>query len=678
MKKFLLSITIFSLCLLLFVACGGDEVTKPLTEGTTLPDSIPITTPNTMPKTEETTTLASTVSTKPVETSAPTTTEAPVTTAVQTTEKPSIPTVPSPLCLNDIDKVAIKPIAFEKNGIFSQDVYLTYVFNDNATDIDTTVFNGMANKTVYTAVRINGTLFRVDDCKVSGVYLYCDIEKAGAMLLAGVTYSVAIEFYNSKDELLYYSRLEMLASTLNTVKAPERTPQTVTLPTSGITKVSVKQSTITASSIEVTKGSSLAYLFDGNSSLNKFSGTVQESIPTVYFSLNQATTLTHYTFTTASDAESYPERNPAGWRLYGKVGDMWMLISKIESSPNYETGLKAKNLTNYSYEIETPIECLEYKIEFIFTSSVMQLGDITLYSTNGFSSPAPNPSAGTLLNGVSGVQVALSDFRLIPDMQNHVGVAYYLSSTTSLAGDIKDGLTLGTMFAAITLDKTIYQIRDFTISGNYIIFDLQSAGAPVYSNITYQVSLGIYSSSGTRLYYTTTESRVSTYQTPNLPARVGANITLPQNITQVTVDTSSVKTDENISHWGDGAAAQLFDDNTKSSKIGGAVADGSFSLTFRLKSATTLTYYTFYTGNDTSTHTDRNPLGWILYGKVNGEYVVLSDVRENSINVTGLEAVNATPYSYKIDNPQNCSEYMIVFYTNSMFQLNEMELYKTK
>lgn len=676
MKKFLWSITIFLLCLLLFAACGGEEVTQPLTEGSTLPDSLPITTP----KAEETTTLPSTATPKPVETSAhtETTTKAPVTTAVQTSEKPSIPTVPSPLCLNDMDKVAIKPIAFEKNNVFANDIYLTYVFNDNATDIDTTVLGGMANKTVYTAVRINSDLFRVDECKASGVYLYCNIEKAGAILLAGVTYSVAIEFYNSNDELLYYSRLEMLASTLNTVKTPERKPQTVTLPSSGITNIGVKQSALSASSIDVTKGSSLSYLFDGNSSVNKFSGTVQESIPTVYFSLNQATTLTHYTFTTANDAESYPERNPAGWRFYGKVGDMWMLISKIESSPNYETGLKAKNLTSYSYEIETPIECLEYKIEFIFTSSMMQLGDITLYATNGFSVPAPNPSAGTLLTGISGVQVALSDFRLIPDMQNHVGVAYYLSSTSSLAGDIKDGLTLGTMFAAITLDKTIYQISDFTISGNYILFDLQSAGAPVYSGITYQVSLGIYQSSGTRLYYTTSEPRSSTYQTPNLPARVGANITLPQNVTKVSVNTNSIKTDEAITHWGDGAAAQLFDGNTTTSKIGGAVVDGAFTLTFSLKSAATLTYYTFYTGNDTSTHPDRNPLGWILYGKVNGEYVVLSDVRENSVNVTGLEGVNATPYSYKIDNQQSCTEYMIVFYTNSMFQLNEMVLYKTK
>lgn len=689
MKKICFSLVVFSLLLLLFASCGEDVATtsadtvadtRPVetvittasigTTASTTPDTtvetVPVTTADTASKTE--TTAA------PPETSKTPSSE----TAPQSTAKPSVPTVEEPLCLNEIDKMMTKAIAFEKTTLFNKNIFLTYVFNDNATDIDSKMLSGMQNQTVYAAVRVDDQLFRINDYSTSGVYLYCNVEQAGAMLIAGVTYSVALEFYNSNGDLLYYSRNELLASTVNTVKTPEREALTVTLPQTGLNKISVKASTLSASSIEVDKTSNLSFLFDGNSSVNKFVGTVQDRIPTVYFSLNKAETLTHYTLRTASDTSSYPERNPAGWRLYGKVGDMWMLLSRIESTPTHETGLKATDLGSFSYAISSPIECLDYKLEFTFASDVMQLGDIELYATEGFSVAAPDPNAGTLLSGIAGVQIALSDFRLIPELQNHVGVAYYFASQDSLAATVRQKLISGEMFATITLDDTTYQIQSLTTSGNYLILDLQASGAPVFANILYNVTLAIYEASGARLYYTVAEPRSSAYQTPNLPQRVGENIELPENITQVKVNTNSVQT-ENIVHWGDGAPGQLFDGNTTSTKIGGAVPEsGEFTLTFKLNSPTTLTYYTFYTGNDTVTHPDRNPLGWQLYGKVGNEYVLLSDVRENAVTYHGMDTVNATPYSYKIENPQNCSEYMIVFYTDSMFQLNEMILYKNK
>lgn len=671
MKKFLLGFAVFTLAVLLFVSCGGEEAKETSSSGTS---------PDTTPEG----TVATTI--QPEVTTAPDTTDTtanpkstskvpPNTTTPQETTTQSVPAVQSPVCLNELDKVTVKAIAFEKNATFGNDIFLTYVFNDNATDIDVKMLDGMKNKTVYAALRINNELFRIDDYQTSGVYLYCNLEKAGAMLLAGVSYSISLEFYNSNDALLYYSRNELLASTMNTKKTPERTTLTVTLPEKGLTKASVVQSTLSLGAMEVWKNSSLSYLFDGSDSANKFGATVQQGIPTVYFHLNKAETLTHYTFRTANDTASYPERNPAGWRLYGKVGEMWMLLSKVESSPTHETGLKATNQSAFSYAITSPCACSEYKIEFIFQSTMMQLGDIDLYTTEGFSAAAPDPNAGELLGNIAGVQTALSDFRLIPELQNRVGVAYYLSSETSLASEIKNGLTSGNMFAAITLDKNIYQITDYAISGNYITFDLQSAGAPVFSGVIYQVSLGIYTASGTRLYYTNAEPLSSAYQTPNLPPRTGMNVTLPGGLTEVSVNTNSVKT-ENIEHFGDGDPKQLFDGDTQHAKIGGTVVDGSFTLTFSLRSSATLTYYTFYTGNDTGSHPERNPIGWQLFGKVGEEYVLLSDVRENAVAYHGMEGVNATPYSYKIDHPTACKDYMIVFDTNQMFQLNEMVLYK--
>ncbi len=686
MKKFLLSLAVFTLALLLFASCGGEEI-KETTSNTTRPDTTPESTVVTTAKTEGTTTVATTpvtqtttqattepttdTSAKPISTS-----KAPQdTTTPQVTTEPIVPTLPSPLCLNEIEKVTVKAIAFEKNETFGNNVFLTYVFNDNATDIDVKMLDGMKNKTVYAALRINNELFRIDDYKTSGVYLYCNLEQAGAMLLAGVSYSISLEFYNSNDSLLYYSRNELLASTMNTQKIPERTALTVTLPETGVKKTSVKQNSLSSSSVEPSLGSSLAFLFDGSSSINKFVGTVGEGIPTVYFSLNQAETLTYYTFRTAGDIATYPERNPAGWRLYGKVGEMWMLLSKVESSPTHETGLKATNLTAFSYAITSPCACEEYKIEFSFQSHMMSLGDIELYTTEGFSAAAPDPNAGKLLNGMAGVQATLSDFRLIPELQNRVGVAYYLASETSLASEIQNGLASGDMFAAITLDKNIYQITDYAISGNYITFDLQSAGAPVFSGVIYQVSLGIYAASGERLYYTNAEPRSSAYQTPNLPPRTGMNVTLPGGLTEVKVNTNSVSAD-NFVPFPDGDPKQLFDGDTQYTKIGGTIENGTFTLTFSLRSSETLTYYTFYTGNDTASHPERNPIGWQLFGKVGDDYVLLSDVRENAVAYHGMQNVDATPYSYKIDTPTACKDYMIVFDTTNIFQLGEMILYK--
>ena len=686
MKKILLSLVVFTLCLLIFVSCGS-ETTEQTTPNSTLPDSTPQSTVVTTVKPKETTNPITVIITQPKQTTKTTeTTKLPITSSTATTSSvavtssvaitssaPTVPTQQNPTCLNDLNKMTVKAIAFEKNSNFGENIILTYVFNDNATEIDQEMLNGMKNNTIYAAVRINNEPFRIDHYEASGVYLYCNVEGAGALLVAGVSYSVSLEFYNSNDSLLYYSKNELLASTMSTLKTPERESLTITLPTTGLNKVQVAQNTISSNAIEMASGSTLGYLFDGTTA-NKFTGTVQDGIPTVYFSLKKAEILTHYTLRTANNAASYPERNPNGWRLYGKVGEMWMLLSKVENDAFYETGLTETNAAAFSYAVTTHCACQEYKIEFIFASSIMQLAEIELYATEGFSVENPNPSAGTPLNEMPGVQATLLNFCLIPELQNRVGVSYYLSSDSTLVRDIQNALASGEMFAAITLDKTVYQIRDYVINGNNILFDLQSAGAPVFSGVIYQVSLGIYSSAGTRLYYTSAEASTSAYQTPNLPPRQGMDITLPTGLSQVKVNTNSVKT-EGIEHWGDGAPTNFFDGDTDKTKIGGGVADGEFTLTFSLSKSTTLTYYTLYTGNDTVTHPDRNPIGWVLYGKVGNEYVVLADARENAVAYHGMDTVNATPYSYKIDNPTACKDYMIVFYTNGMFQLNEMVLY---
>lgn len=670
MKKILLSLVIFTVCLWLLASCGCGETTTTNSEGSKLPDPTPESTLVTTGESGEETSPATAAATKPTTKPKDSSNTPSDSTTPSSTQTPTLPDYPSNLCLNDLDKMAIKLLAFEKPDAFSGDVGITYVFNDNAADLDQRLLDGMQNKTVSLALRINGTLYPITDYVRSGVYLSLNAEKAGAMFVAGVAYSVALEFYDTNDSLICYSRSELVATPFSTKKTPKRKPLTVTLPTEGLNKVTINQNSLSTVGFEIWADSSVANLFDGNTR-TRFGATAQVTVPTVFFNLSQNETLTYYTVHTASDAAMYPERNPLGWRLYGKIGDMWMLLSKVEDTATEETGLKAENETGFSYAIAAPFACSEYKIEFVFSSPMVQLGDITLYATKGFSAPAPDPNEGSVLNNS---QAILSSFRLISELQNRVGVVYYLPTGSTVGNAIRAGLDRGEMFATVTLDKTVYQIIDHVWNGDYLYLDLQSAGAPVFANVIYQVSLGIHKASGTRLYYTNAQSLSSPYETPNLPERIGMNITLPQGLTQVSVNTNSVKT-ENIEHFGDGDPKQLFDGDTKNSKIGGTLAEGTFTLTFSLRSQAALTYYTVYTGNDTQSHPERNPLGWQLFGKVGEEYVLLSDIRETGVAYSGLEGVNATPYSYKIETPIACKEYMIIFDTNSMFQLNEMILY---
>ena len=114
--------------------------------------------------------------------------------------------------------------------------------------------------------------------------------------------------------------------------------------------------------------------------------------------------------------------------------------------------------------------------------------------------------------------------------------------------------------------------------------------------------------------------------------------------------------------------------------MGGGVdaVDGKreVTVTFNFAEATTVAYYTLYSGNDTDTGSNRNPKDWILYGKVNGEWVVLDTEGYDAPTGMGRSLTKrATPASYAIANPQACTEYKIVFTTDSSFQLNELKLY---
>lgn len=143
-------------------------------------------------------------------------------------------------------------------------------------------------------------------------------------------------------------------------------------------------------------------------------------------------------------------------------------------------------------------------------------------------------------------------------------------------------------------------------------------------------------------------------------------------IAAVTVDVNTVKF--SVETWSANPPACVFDGNIATSKLGTNKAAGQpVTLEFSLTEAQTVTWYTFFTGNDTlPQYTGRNPKSWVVYGKVGEGWVVLSEVTEPN-----MVEQWARPYSFKVTKPVECKDYKIVFETSSdIFQLNEIVLYK--
>lgn len=152
-----------------------------------------------------------------------------------------------------------------------------------------------------------------------------------------------------------------------------------------------------------------------------------------------------------------------------------------------------------------------------------------------------------------------------------------------------------------------------------------------------------------------------------------ANIKLPTSgIKELAVDQNSIQFNKTC--WAADPPKGAFDGETNDTKLGTPNANGSAILQFSLTEAATVTYYTFYTGNDTAPDLPRNPLSWVMYGKVGEEWVELSKVGPDQD--TGMALVSCTPYSYVVQKPMECKDYKFVFVTETVFQLNEVVMYK--
>ena len=233
--------------------------------------------------------------------------------------------------------------------------------------------------------------------------------------------------------------------------------------------------------------------------------------------------------------------------------------------------------------------------------------------------------------------------------------------------DIAPGIDNGYKVELVVNGKT-YTVKNFhnwhsSGDGSGLRMDMETAGVSFMKGDDLTVVVRIYDENGNFLYYTNPHNLTTGFSTSEY-----ADVKMPEN---TYVKQTVVSYDDDLNNWGDGATEKLFDGNTTDTKIGGTTTGGKVTVTFSLATATKITYYTLYTGKDTASNTGRNPSGWILYGKVGEEWVVLDDVSTKS----GMKPVNSTAYSYKIDNPQAIKDYKIVFATGSNFQMNELELY---
>ncbi len=256
------------------------------------------------------------------------------------------------------------------------------------------------------------------------------------------------------------------------------------------------------------------------------------------------------------------------------------------------------------------------------------------------------------------------------DINNH---AAWVINTGDLA--LATGISEGTYTVVLMIDGVKTPVVNYSLYGtNWVRFDLETAGITgIVRGTKLTLQAIVYDADGYAVYETAAFEETSNVFSSDIPAQ---NVTLPTTgLKEQTVNKETLSY-EGIGVWNEEkeSIAQLFDGNTSTTKMGGNVEDArTVTLYFSLNAPATVTYYTFYSGNDTDIGSTRNPKDWTLYGKVGEEWVVLSAVGFDA--PTGMQAKRATPFNYAVTNLQECTEYKLVLTTEGQFQLNELKLF---
>lgn len=266
------------------------------------------------------------------------------------------------------------------------------------------------------------------------------------------------------------------------------------------------------------------------------------------------------------------------------------------------------------------------------------------------------------------------------------------NKATEALGTMNSDHTASGGYAVVTLNGTAYRIEHYANmagftpgsgGGSFFRFNIQEKGATVISGLQYRVKLEIYDKSGKLVITTAEETVVSGMTSSNFDdQRPGLNVdTDTSGFDRIDVINPKVS---GITPWSSSEnVAQLFDGNPgtpgekSGTKLGGNGIKGTFDLTFSTAAPTVIHYYTLYTGNDTESSPGRNPIGWTLYGKkADGSWAQLDEVSSSESVKIGMEAKNATPYTYKVGNPGSYSDYKLTFRcSGGVFQMNELVLF---
>lgn len=121
------------------------------------------------------------------------------------------------------------------------------------------------------------------------------------------------------------------------------------------------------------------------------------------------------------------------------------------------------------------------------------------------------------------------------------------------------------------------------------------------------------------------------------------------------------------------APQTLFDGSTATKWC---VTDSTVShVTFKTKEAVKITAYQLFTGNDTATHTGRNPKSWTLYGSIDGEnWEIIDAVYDGNMKTGNYEA-----NTFLVDDPAEYQYFTLVVHSTvdggKTMQISELKLF---
>ncbi len=140
-------------------------------------------------------------------------------------------------------------------------------------------------------------------------------------------------------------------------------------------------------------------LFDGvfettDQGTNKY-GTNQPSF-TVEWAMDGQYYLDAYAVVTASDAQSYPDRNPQSWTIEGSQdGVNWQILHRVENA-----NLPAMNYTSYTYTFpnDTAYRYYRWNVESTVGNGMFQASELLLYTFDGPREGASLPDYGNAVS----------------------------------------------------------------------------------------------------------------------------------------------------------------------------------------------------------------------------------------------------------------------------------------